>query len=52
MAYAPNLNLAHNGLMNSPGHKANILADDFAEIGIGVMDAGVWGKMFVQEFAD
>jgi len=26
----------HNGLMNSPGHRANILNPDFTEIGIGI----------------
>lgn len=50
LAYAPTLQAAHNGLMNSPGHKANILSTDYTKIGIGVMDAGVYGKMFTQVF--
>lgn len=41
---------AHNGLMNSPGHRANILKADFTEIGIGIVDGGPYGKMFVQLF--
>ncbi len=52
LAYAPNLEAAHKGLMNSEGHKANILSTDYGKIGIGVLDAGVYGKMFVQVFSN
>lgn len=52
LAYAPNVYLAHQGLMNSPGHRANILSVDFGKIGIGVIDGGIYGEMFVQEFTD
>lgn len=52
LAYAPDVYIAHQGLMNSPGHKANILSSDYGRVGIGVIDAGVYGKMFVQEFKD
>jgi uncharacterized protein YkwD len=52
LALAPNTTLAMQGLMNSPGHRANILSPDFRKIGVGVMDGGVYGKMFVQEFTD
>ena len=52
IAYASTLELAHNGLMRSPGHRANILSDDFKRIGIGVMDGGIYGKMFGQDFLD
>ncbi len=52
LAYAPSIELAHRGLMNSPGHKANILSEDYTKIGIGVMDGGVYGKMFVQVFSN
>ncbi len=52
LAYAPSLDLAHTGLMNSPGHRANILSPDFNKIGIGVMDAGEYGKMFTQVFTN
>lgn len=41
---------AHNGLMNSPGHRANILNESFTEVGIGIVDGGPYGKMFVQLF--
>lgn len=52
LAYAPSLQLAHQGLMNSPGHRANILSPDFHKIGVGVMDGGVYGKMFTQVFTN
>lgn len=52
LAYAPTVEVAHEGLMNSPGHKANILSVDFGKVGIGVIDGGVYGKMFCQEFSD
>lgn len=52
LALAPNVFLAHQGLMNSPGHRANILSPDFKKVGIGVVDGGIYGEMFVQEFTD
>lgn len=52
LALAPNVFLAHTGLMNSPGHKANILSPDFGKVGIGVIDGGIYGEMFVQEFTN
>ncbi len=50
LAYAPTVEIAMTGLMNSPGHKANILKPEFRLLGVGCMDAGVRGKMFSQEF--
>lgn len=52
LAYAMTVDIAHQGLMNSQGHKRNILDPQFKRIGIGVVDAGLWGKMFTQVFAD
>jgi uncharacterized protein YkwD len=52
LALAPDTVLAMRGLMNSPGHKANILSKDFRKIGVGVIDGGVYGEMFCQEFTD
>ena len=52
LALAPTLSTAHTGLMNSEGHKANILEPKFKRVGIGVIDNGVYGKMFVQVFTD
>lgn len=52
LAFAPSLELAHKGLMNSEGHRANILSTDFNKVGIGVMDGGIYGKMYTQVFSD
>lgn len=52
LAYAPNVELAHQGLMNSAGHRANILSEDYAKIGIGIIEAGIYGKMFTQVFTN
>lgn len=52
LALAPNIDLAHQGLMNSPGHRANILSLDFVKVGIGVIDGGIYGEIFVQKFTD
>jgi uncharacterized protein YkwD len=52
LAYAPSVAIAHEGLMNSPGHRENILRASFNKLGVGVIDAGVNGKMFCQEFTN
>jgi uncharacterized protein YkwD/uncharacterized membrane protein required for colicin V production len=52
LAYAPNVDIAHRGLMNSPGHRANILRPEFGRVGIGVILSGAQGSMFSQEFTD
>lgn len=52
LAYAPDTETAHNGLMNSPGHRANIMDTEFRRVGIGVIDGGIYGKMYTQIFAD
>ena len=52
LAMAADAAVAHKGLMDSPGHRANILRSDFRNIGIGVIDGGVYGKMFVEIFMD
>jgi len=50
LALAPTIPVAHNGLMNSPGHRANILRPEFGRVGIGIMDGGMRGLMVSQEF--
>ncbi len=50
LALAPTVSIAHNGLMNSPGHRANILRPQFGRVGIGIMDGGMRGLMVSQEF--
>lgn len=52
LALAPTTQTAHTGLMNSEGHRANILEKRFRKVGIGVIDNGYYGKMFVQVFTD
>lgn len=52
LALSPNTDIAMQGLMNSPGHKANILSVNFGRIGVGVIDGGIYGEMFCQEFTD
>ncbi len=52
LALSPTTQIAHTGLMNSEGHRANILSPDFNRIGIGVIDNGFYGKMFVQIFTE
>ena len=50
LALAPTVPVAHRGLMNSPGHRANILHPQFGRVGIGIMDGGIRGLMISQEF--
>lgn len=50
LALAPTVSIAHTGLMNSPGHRANILRPQFGRLGIGIMDGGMRGLMVSQEF--
>jgi uncharacterized protein YkwD len=50
LALAPTVQVAHTGLMKSPGHRANILHKDFGRLGIGIMDGGIRGLMVSQEF--
>lgn len=52
LAFSPSVELAMQGLMQSPGHRANILSSNFGKIGIGVIDGGIYGEMFCQEFSD
>lgn len=52
LAYAPTVELAHKGLMDSKGHRENILSSEFNKIGIGIMDGGVYGIMVTQVFSN
>lgn len=52
LALARTTERAMQGLMNSPGHKRNILDPDFRRVGIGVVDGGIYGMMFTQDFTD
>ena len=50
LAYAQSVTIAHRGLMESQGHRENILRPEFTRIGIGVISAGPYGRMFTQMF--
>lgn len=50
IAGAATVDRAHTILMNSPSHKANILAPGFSKVGIGVIKGGPYGLMIAQEF--
>lgn len=52
LALAPTVALAHQGLMESPGHRANILGPEFRRVGIGAARADGRGRMFTQSFAN
>jgi uncharacterized protein YkwD len=52
LAYAPDVETAHHRLMNSPGHRENILSPVFRWIGVGIMDGGRRGVMVVEDFTD
>lgn len=50
LALGQTLKICHEGLMNSPGHRANILNPAYGRLGIGILDGGAYGLMIVQEF--
>ncbi len=41
---------AHTALMNSSGHRANILNANYTHVGIGIVEGGPYGMMFTQMF--
>ncbi len=50
LALGQTLRICHEGLMNSPGHRANILNPSYGRLGIGILDGGAYGLMISQEF--
>jgi uncharacterized protein YkwD len=52
LAYAPDAETAHQGLMDSPEHKKNILDPQFHRIGIGIITTQSFGMMVTQDFAN
>lgn len=50
LAYAQSVAIAHRGLMESQGHRENILRPEFTRVAIGVVSAGSYGRMFTQLF--
>jgi len=52
LAKAATVIAAYRALMQSPGHRANMMNPAFRKVGIGVQDAGTKGIMVAQEFSD
>lgn len=52
LALAQTVEIAHTGLMNSPGHRKNLLNPKFRKIGIGILDGGINGIMVTQNFTN
>lgn len=50
LAFAPTVERAHEGLMDSPGHRANILEPRFERVGIAAIEGGRHGTMYTQVF--
>ncbi|MBI4023276.1 CvpA family protein [Candidatus Berkelbacteria bacterium] len=50
LALAPTTPTAHQGLMDSPGHRANILDPSYGRLGIGAVRNGLYGVMYTQLF--
>ncbi|QXM06426.1 CAP domain-containing protein [Crassaminicella indica] len=46
----PSVKNAHTSLMNSEGHRRNILNPNFTHIGIGIKNGGKYGKIYTQMF--
>lgn len=52
IAYAPDVDSANQGLIASPEHEKNITDPAFHRIGIGIVNGGLYGEMFTQDFAN
>lgn len=50
IAGAPTVEAAHEALMNSEGHRRNILSPNFKKVGIGIVEGGPYGLMATQMF--
>lgn len=50
LAGNPSVQGAHNALMNSEGHRDNILNPNFTHIGVGIREGSPYGKMCTQMF--
>jgi uncharacterized protein YkwD len=52
IGYSPDVLSGHQGLMNSPEHKRNILSTEYHRIGIGIISTKIYGIMITQDFAN
>ena len=51
IAFVQDENEAMQGFMHSAPHRANILDSHYTHIGVGVIEAGSYGTIYVQEFS-
>jgi uncharacterized protein YkwD len=52
LAGAATVQIAHDNLMDSPGHHDNILNQNFTSVGIGMVSSEAYGRIYVQIFTD
>jgi len=52
LAYAADVQQAHEALMASPPHRRNILYSPYRLVGIAVVDGGAKGVVVVEDFTD
>lgn len=52
IAYAQDIDVAHDNLMESKGHRENILGSYYGRIGFGIVNAGPFGYMITQDFTN
>ncbi len=50
IAGAGTVDRAYTNLMNSPGHRNNILSPNYTKFGIGIIQGGPYGLMITQMF--
>ena len=52
LGYAADIATVHEGFMNSDNHRRNIVDPEFHKVGVGVIDAGIYGKMITEDFTN
>ncbi len=50
LAGARTVDQAHSALMNSAGHRQNILSSSYNKVGVGIATGGPYGSMYTQLF--
>jgi uncharacterized YkwD family protein len=50
LAGARTVDQAHSALMNSAGHRQNILSPTYNKVGVGIATGGPYGSMYTQLF--
>jgi len=52
LAFAPDVQEANTLLLESPGHRRNMLSTEYHRVGIGVVDGGDRGVIVVEDFTN